>query len=114
MGLQQRQAEVAMVFGTNAAIVANDWVVYEDDKGFFPPYDLAPCVRKEVLDDNPKVRELLLELVASFPGGEGSASSEVVAETRSVWQNLNAEVDIQRKRPVEVARGYLKKHGLIP
>jgi len=28
--------------------------------------------------------------------------------------SVNAEVDIQRKVPAEVARAYLKKHRLIP
>ena len=113
LGLKNKQAKVGMVFGTDAAIAENNWVVLKDDKSFFPPYDLAPCIREEVLEKYPEVKDILLELVRSFPGGDKAATADLVAETQSVWQELNAKVDIEQMQPREVAHDYLVEHGLI-
>lgn len=113
LGLQQRQCDVAMVFGTDAAIAKHGWFVYLDDKAFFPPYDLTPYVRQEALDKYPEIADILNELVATFPGGGDPATSETVAECQKAWQQLNAKVDIDRMEADEVARDYLVRHGLI-
>ncbi|MFO7801417.1 MAG: glycine betaine ABC transporter substrate-binding protein [Desulfovermiculus sp.] len=113
LGLKNKQAKVGMVFGTDAAIAENNWVVLKDDKSFFPPYDLAPCIRNEVLEDYPEVKDIILELVSSFPGGDKSANPDLVAEAQSVWQELNAKVDNDQMQPREVAHEYLVEHDLI-
>jgi len=113
LGLKNKQAKVGMVFGTDAAIAENDWMVLQDDKAFFPPYDLAPCLRAEVLEQYPEVEDILLELVRSFPGGGEAASPEAIAECRAVWQELNGKVDTEQMQPREVAKQYLLDNGLI-
>jgi osmoprotectant transport system substrate-binding protein len=113
LGLKNKQAKVGMVFGTDAAIAENDWVVLQDDKSFFPPYDLSPCLREEVLKKHPKIERILLELVKTFPGGGNAASAEAVAESQAAWQELNAKVDSQKMEPSEVAEAYLIEKGLI-
>ncbi len=112
-GLENRQCEVAMVFGTDPIIDKYGWHVYLDDKAFFPPYDLTPYVRAEVLDKYPEIAGILNELVATFPGGGELASSEIVAEGQKVWQALNASVGINKMEPDEVAHEYLVNNGLI-
>jgi osmoprotectant transport system substrate-binding protein len=111
--LESNEVDVAMVFGTDAEIAEHGWHVYADDKAFFPPYDLTPCVRKGILDRYPEIGDVLNELVASFPGGGGPASPEVVAECQNVWQELNAKVNIYGMEPHEVAYEYLVEHALI-
>jgi len=111
--LENRQCEVAMVFGTDATIAKYGWHVYLDDQAFFPPYDLTPYVRAEVLDKYPEIANILNELVATFPGGGELAAPEVVAKGQTVWQALNANVDINKMEPDEVAHEYLVKNGLI-
>ena len=116
--LANNQVDVAMVFGTDAAIAENGWVVFKDDKSFFPPYDLTPYVRKDVLDEYPEIEAILNELVATFAcGGEfpndPAALGDCVAEGQSTWQELNARVDIDRLEPEDAAREYLLEHGLI-
>ena len=113
LGLQQRNCDVAMVFGTDAMIAKHGWHVYMDDKAFFPPYDLTPYVRKEVVDKYPQIANVLNELVETFPGGGDPATPETVAECQKSWQELNAKVDIDRMEADEVAHEYLAKHGLI-
>ena len=112
-GLENRKCDVAMAFGTDAIIAKYGWHVYLDDQAFFPPYDLTPYVRVEVLDKYPEVADILNELVATFPGGGELAAPEVVAEGQTVWQALNANVDINKIEPDEVAHEYLVKYGLV-
>jgi len=113
IGLENRQCEVAMVFGTDAIIAKYGWHVYLDDQAFFPPYDLTPYVRQDTLDKYPEMADILHELVATFPGGGELAAPEVVAEGQKVWQELNAKVDINKMEPDEVAHEYLVKYGLL-
>jgi osmoprotectant transport system substrate-binding protein len=111
--LAEHQVDVAMAFGTDAAITKYGWHVYLDDQSFFPPYDLTPYVRQATLDEYPEIADILNELVDTFPGGSQPATPEIVAQGQAVWQELNAKVDIEKMEPDEVAREYLLEHGLI-
>ena len=113
LGLENRECDVAMAFGTDAIIAKYSWHAYLDDKAFFPPYDLTPYVSKEILDKYPEIADILNELVATFPGGGRSATPALVGEGQKVWQALNARVDNDKLEPDEAAREYLVKHGLV-
>jgi len=113
IALKEKQTDVAMVFGTDASIAKYGWHIYSDDKSFFPPYDLTPYVREEVLKKYPEIADILDGLVHTFPGGGKPATSGMVARCQKVWQALNARVDIERMEPGEVARDYLVEHGLV-
>ena len=94
-----------MVFGTDSAVVKYGWVVLQDDKNFWPPYDLAPIVRAETLEANPGLEDVLNELIAAFPEDPTAARAEMTA--------LNAKVDIDGMEPEEVANEWLQAKGLI-
>ena len=113
LGLENHECDIAMAFGTDAIIAKNSWHVYSDDKAFWPPYDLVPYVRQEVLDQYPEIEDILNELVATFPGGGETATTALVAEGQKVWQALNAKVDNDKMEPDEVAREYLIANGLV-
>jgi osmoprotectant transport system substrate-binding protein len=113
IALKTNQTQVAMVFGTDASIAKYAWQIYLDDKSFFPPYDLTPCVRKEILSTHPEIGYILNELVATFPGSGKEATPHMISECRNIWQDLNAKVDIDKMEPTEVAHEYLRRHGLI-
>ena len=113
IALRQHKTLVAMVFGTDPSIAKYSWHIYADDKSFFPPYDLTPCVRKDTLDKYPEIGDILNKLVATFPGGGKPATPEIVVECQKAWQDLNAQVDIGKMEPQEVAQEYLLSHGLI-
>jgi osmoprotectant transport system substrate-binding protein len=103
--LVQGRSVAAMVFGTDATVVKYDWVVLQDDKNFWPPYDLGPYLRKEVLDANPELEGILGELVGAFPSDPAGARTEMT--------QLNAKVDIDQMEPEEAAEQWLKEKGLI-
>ena len=64
--LKDTQVDVGLVFATDGRIPAFDFVVLKDDKGYFPSYALTPVVRKETLDKNPKLAEILNALSAKL------------------------------------------------
>jgi len=97
--LRDRQVDSAVVFATDGRIPAFNFVVLKDDKNYAPPYNLTPVVRKEVLDKNPRLAELL-----------NAVSAKLNDETMA---KLNATVDVDKKTPEEVAEGFLKSNGLI-
>ena len=103
--LQTGKSVATMVFGTDPVVVKYNWVVLQDDKHFWPPYDLAPVVREDTLKANPGLEEVLNELVSAFPQDPAAARAEMT--------KLNAKVDIDKLEPEEVARQWLIEHKLI-
>lgn len=97
--LKDGKVAAAMGFATDGRIAAFDLVNLEDDKHFFPVYNPAPVVRKEVMDRHPELKELL-----------GKISPLLDTQTMI---NLNAQVDVEQKDPKEVARQWLLEKGLI-
>ena len=93
------QADVGMVFATDGRIKANNLILLKDDKNFFPVYNGAPCVRKDILEAHPKIEELLGKLAALL--------------TDEVMQDLNYMVDGDNLEPSEVAAKFLKDQGLV-
>jgi len=103
--LEKGRSVGAMVFGTDPAVVKFNWHVLEDDKNFWPPYDLAPYARVEVIEANPGLEDALNELIAAFPDTPAGARAEMTA--------LNAMVDIDLMEPEDAAEQWLKDKGLI-
>lgn len=98
-GLVNGQADVAVAFGTDGQIAAYDLLVLRDDKGLFPPYQIAPVVRQQALDANPKIAELLNKLAPLL--------------TDATMQKLNFEVDGKKREPADVAKEFLQQNGLM-
>ncbi len=97
--LNNRQADVAVAFGTDGEISAFKLVVLEDDKKLFPPYQVAPVVRQAVLEKKPVVRDALNAIAPKL--------------TNEIMQQLNYEVSGKKREPAEVAREFLTKEGLL-
>ena len=97
--LKDAQVEVGLVFATDGRVPAFDFVILADDKGYFPSYALTPVVRKETLDKNPKLAEILNGLSAKLDD--------------ATMARLNASVDVDKKSVEEVAAGFLKSGGLV-
>lgn len=97
--LRNGDVEVGLVFATDGRIPAFDFTVLEDDKGYFPAYALAPVVRQEVLENNPKIGELLNELSAKLDD--------------ATMAQLNARVDVERVSVENVATEFLNEHGML-
>lgn len=97
--LKDNQADVVVAFGTDGELSAFSLVVLEDDKKIFPPYQVAPVVRQEVLEKNPMIRDTLNALAPKL--------------TNETMQRLNYEVSGKKREPAEVAKDFLTKEGLL-
>lgn len=98
--LQDDEAEVVLAFGTDGQISGYDLVILEDDMGLWPPYNLAPVVRQDVLDVYPEITDLFNAVTTSL--------------TDEVLSSLNWQVDGDEKlKPADVARTYLEDNGFI-
>ena len=98
-GLTDGEADVAVAFGTDGEISAFDLVVLEDDQNLFPPYQVAPVIRQDALDDNPVAADALNRLSPLL--------------TNETMQRLNYEVSANQREPADVAQEFLIEQGLI-
>ncbi|MCA9859219.1 MAG: hypothetical protein KC438_05820 [Thermomicrobiales bacterium] len=94
-------ANVVLAFSTDAEIGFNDLVVLEDDLALWPPYHVAPVVRRSVLDANPGIADAL------------NAVAPLI--TTEIQIGLNGQVvGPDEMSPEDVARAFLQEQGLIP
>lgn len=97
--LNRDQVNLAMVFATDGKLRKFDLAILEDDKYFFPIYNISVVVRKEILDKYPEIEEILLPITQLI-------DTETMIE-------LNYEVDGVGKPANMVAKEFLKEKGLI-
>jgi len=97
--IDRDQVNVAMVFGTDGKLRKFDLLVLEDDKSFFPIYNISIVINKDVLDKYPEIEELLLPITQ-------------LIDTATMI-DLNYEVDGMGKPARMVAEEFLKEKGLI-
>ncbi|WP_446399330.1 glycine betaine ABC transporter substrate-binding protein [Coleofasciculus sp. C1-SOL-03] len=97
--LTEGQADVAVAFATDGEINAFNLVVLEDNKNFFPPYQVAPVVRQETLEKHPGIREVLNQLAPKL--------------TNETMRRLNYEVSGKKREPAEVAKEFLIQEGFV-
>lgn len=91
--LQNDEADVTPAYTTEGQLVNTDlYTVLEDDKQFWPPYNLAPIIRNNVLEAHPDIEDIL-------DGINEELNTEKMIE-------LNAKVDVDGEEYVEVAQAY--------
>lgn len=97
--LGQGDLDVVSAQATDGMIAAMHLKLLKDDKNFFPNYALTPVVRKDFLDKNPDVKEILESVSAKLTDDE--------------MQKLNGEVDVNKKTIEAVATEFLKDNKLM-
>jgi osmoprotectant transport system substrate-binding protein len=93
------KVDVIDAFTTDGLLAKDHLVLLQDDKQFFPPYYAVPIVREETLKQHPEIQDVLNKLA-------GKIDEKQMAE-------LNAEVDVDKKKAQDVAKDWLIKEGLI-
>ena len=94
-----KQCNFGEVFQTDGRIAGLDLKLVEDDKSFFPIYNPALNVSKEVIEKNPQIAKLFA------PISEKLTTDEL--------QKLNAKVDVQGQLEDQVAEEWLSENGFI-
>ncbi|WP_114948686.1 glycine betaine ABC transporter substrate-binding protein [Microvirga calopogonii] len=97
--LTQKQIDVANGFATDWQIAAGKFAALEDDKGLFPPYYLAPVVRLDTVNSNPKIVGTLERVGALLDN--------------PTMQELNRQVEVEKKEPRQVASEFLTSKGVM-
>jgi glycine betaine/choline ABC-type transport system substrate-binding protein len=98
--LTKGQADVSIVFTTDPQIQRENFVLLEDDKDMFPPYNSTLVMRNEIAEQGGAALEEVVTMV-----NEGL--------TAEAMQELNARVDLDKQTPEEVAGAYLSETGLV-
>jgi osmoprotectant transport system substrate-binding protein len=93
------QCNFGEVFQTDGRIAGLDLKLVEDDKSFFPIYNPALNVSKEVIEKNPQIAKLFA------PISEKLTTDEL--------QKLNAKVDMEGQLEDQVAEEWLSQNGFI-
>ena len=93
--LKGGQIDVGLLFSTSSAIVANDFVLLEDDKSLQTAENIAPLVGPAV-DDS--AAELLDQVSAAL-------TTENITE-------LNGRVELDQEDPADVAADFLTQEGI--
>ena len=96
--LDSGDADVAFVFSTDGPLSTDKYVVLDDDKSLFPPYNISFTVRDDIAQ---KLGE----------GGQAVVTNVQKYMTEEIMQELNARVDIDKQEPKSVAAEYLKNFG---
>lgn len=91
--LTNNEADVAVAYTTEGQLVNKElFTLLEDDKYVWPPYNVAPVVRKDILEKNSDIADIINKISASL-------------DTDKITK-LNAEVDVDKKEYEEVAKAY--------
>jgi osmoprotectant transport system substrate-binding protein len=98
-GVLQGEGDVGVGFTTDGQLASDELTVMEDPKSIWPFYYPAPVVRSDVLEENPEMEEIL-----------NSVSETLDADT---MRELNAQVDIEREEPEDVAAEHLEDEGIV-
>ena len=96
--LKGGRIDVGLLFSTSSAIVANDFVVLEDDKGLQTAENITPIVNQDVQD--PALEETL-----------NRVSETLDTETMT---ELNGRVELDQEDPADVAADFIEQAGLEP
>lgn len=90
--LANDQADVAPVYTTEGQLSSDEFLLLEDDKHCWPPYNVAPIIRNSVLDKHSDIADILNAIAPQL--------------TTEKLTSLNAQVDVDKKDYEDVARDF--------
>jgi osmoprotectant transport system substrate-binding protein len=94
------QIDVVVAFSTDGEINGDKLALLQDDKNFYPVYNVAPVVRMDTLAKYPQIATVLDKLAPYL--------------TTPIMSGLNWEVDgPDKKEPAAVAKAFLQQNGLL-
>jgi osmoprotectant transport system substrate-binding protein len=91
--LKNNEADVAPAYTTEGQLVNTDeFTLLVDDKQVWPPYNLAPIIRDNVLEAHPDIADIINKISAKL-------------DTKTITA-LNAKVDVDKQEYEEVAEEF--------
>jgi osmoprotectant transport system substrate-binding protein len=99
--LDNGRIDVAAGFTTEGQLAHKDrYVLLHDPKGIFGFQNIVPVVSKKVL-------------ATQGPAFEATLNAVSAKLTNDALQDMNGAVDLDGRKPADVAREFLRKHGLL-
>jgi len=86
------KADLAVAYTTEGELSKDEFVVLQDDKQVWPPYNIAPVIRQDLLNNNPEISGILNKVTSKV-------------DNKTIIK-LNAEVDIDKKEYTQVAKNF--------
>lgn len=90
--MENDEADAAPAYTTEGQLMNKKFMLLEDDKQVWPPYNMVPIVRQAIVDAHPSVTGILNKISDSL--------------TTEKLTKLNAAVDIDKREYEEVAKEY--------
>ncbi|SDI99709.1 ABC transporter permease/substrate-binding protein [Salimicrobium halophilum] len=97
--IENGEVDIIDAYATDSYMVELNLKVLEDPENLFPPYQGAPLMRQETLDQYPEIEEVLNQLGGKITGDQ--------------MREMNYQVDYEDRDPAEVAREFLIEEGLL-
>ncbi|TQS74336.1 ABC transporter permease/substrate-binding protein [Ornithinibacillus gellani] len=97
--LSNGEVDVIDAYATDSYMVELDLVTLDDPENLFPPYQGAPLLRQETLEEYPELEEILNQLSGKITDDE--------------MREMNYKVDYDDMDPEKVAKDYLVENGLL-
>ncbi len=98
--LADGKGNAVIAYSTDGAISGQGLLVLQDDKKLWPPYNVAPVVRDDILNTYPKIKDVLDGLAPKI--------------TNDAIATMNWQVDGPTKaKPADVAKKFLQEQGLL-
>jgi len=96
--LKEKEVDIVAGSATDGLISALGFVVLEDDRHYFPPYDAVPIVRQQTLREHPEVKTALDALAGKI--------------TEEDMRRMNYAVDGEHRDANQVVAQFLRAKGL--
>lgn len=90
--MESDEVDCVPAYTTDAQLSSGEFVLLEDDKGLWPPYNVIPVARQEIIDEYPEAAEVINEI-----------SAQIDTDTLT---KLNAKVDIDKEEYDDVAADF--------
>jgi osmoprotectant transport system substrate-binding protein len=98
-GVKKGEVDLGLTGTTDGSLEGLGLVLLEDDKGIQPAQNLTPAVNADFLADNPDLEDVFNAL------SEALTTDDLAA--------MNLAVDVERKKPEDVAAEFLEDKGLL-
>ena len=90
--LHNDKADLAVAYTTEGQLSKNEFVILIDDKHVWPPYNIAPVIKQDLLQKNPEIKDILNKVTKKI-------------DNKTIIK-LNSQVDIDKKEYTQVAKDF--------
>ena len=99
VAVESGEINLVDAYSTDSELQQYELKVLKDDQNLFPPYQGAPLLREETVEEYPEIVDALNKLAGKVTDDE--------------MREMNYEVNAEGKSPSDVAKNYLQDKGLI-